>query len=273
MTGTVADAVGQALAALGAGHVFGVVGSGNFAVTNALRRPRVPFMAARHEGGAATMADAYARMSGRVGVVSAAPGLRADQRGDRDRRGRQVPHPADRADRRRRRLRGRSNFRIDQDALARSVGAVPERVHSPASAVADTVRAYRTAVNERRTVVLNLPTDVQSQAGAPHGSPRTTSGPCRPCPSGRPRRRRGLVGAIRAADRPVFVAGRGARRAGPRLAELADRDRRAAGDLRRRERAVRRQPVRPGDLRGVLLPAGRRADRAAPTWSSAGAAP
>ncbi len=60
--------MGRTLAELGVGHVFGVVGSGNFEVTNALRLAGVPYTAARHEGGAATMADAYARMSGRVGV-------------------------------------------------------------------------------------------------------------------------------------------------------------------------------------------------------------
>ena len=64
---TVAEAVGRALAALGVGHAFGVVGSGNFHVTNALVAAGVPFVAARHEGGAATMADAYARTSGRLG--------------------------------------------------------------------------------------------------------------------------------------------------------------------------------------------------------------
>ena len=40
MTATVAEIVGQTLAGLGAGHVFGVVGSGNFVVTNALRLNR-----------------------------------------------------------------------------------------------------------------------------------------------------------------------------------------------------------------------------------------
>ena len=67
---TVAEQVGAYLARLGVGHAFGVVGSGNFVVTNALRHAGVPFTAARHEGGAATMADAYARMSGEVSVVS-----------------------------------------------------------------------------------------------------------------------------------------------------------------------------------------------------------
>ena len=60
----VAEAVGRALAELGVKRAFGVVGSGNFHVTNALVRHGVPFVAARHEGGAVTMADAYARMSG-----------------------------------------------------------------------------------------------------------------------------------------------------------------------------------------------------------------
>ena len=62
----VARAIGLALANAGVTQVFGVVGSGNFHVTNALREGGARFVAARHEGGAATMADAYARMTGRV---------------------------------------------------------------------------------------------------------------------------------------------------------------------------------------------------------------
>ncbi len=221
MTGTVADAVGQALAALGAGHVFGVVGSGNFAVTNALRRAGVPFTAARHEGGAATMADAYGRMSGRVGLVSTHQGcgLTNAVTGIGEAAKSRTPMIVLTAD-----VAGsavRSNFRIDQDDLARSVGAVPERVHSPASAVADTVRAYRTAVNERRTVVLSLPTDVQSQ---PAAQPGPDVGPLPPRVPVRPGAAavEELAGLIRAARRPVFVAGRGGRQAGRELAELAE---------------------------------------------------
>src|ERR687894_2018416 len=66
----VAEAVGRTLARLGADHVFGVVGSGNFHVTNGLVAGGARFVAARHECGAATMADAYARTSGKVGVLS-----------------------------------------------------------------------------------------------------------------------------------------------------------------------------------------------------------
>ena len=55
----VAEAVGRGLAGLGVNTVFGVVGSGNFHVTNALVAAGARFVAARHEGGAAVMADAF----------------------------------------------------------------------------------------------------------------------------------------------------------------------------------------------------------------------
>ena len=116
-----------------------------------------------------------------------APGLRADQRDDRHHRGGQEPHADDRAGRRHRGGRGPLQLpdRPVRAGRARS-GAVAERVHTPASALADTVRAYRTAVEQRRTVVLNLPLDVQAQP-APEPAPL----PDPPAPLGRrPARRR-----------------------------------------------------------------------------------
>ena len=61
----VSEAVGAVLADLGVDTVFGVVGSGNFHVTNALVARGARFVAARHEGGAACMADGWARLAGR----------------------------------------------------------------------------------------------------------------------------------------------------------------------------------------------------------------
>ena len=58
------------LVAHGADHVFGVVGSGNFHVTNAMVAAGARFVAAAHEDGAACMADAYGRVSGRLAVLS-----------------------------------------------------------------------------------------------------------------------------------------------------------------------------------------------------------
>lgn len=218
---TVAQLVGATLAELGVGHAFGVVGSGNFAVTNALIAAGVPFVAARHEGGAATMADAYSRLSALPAVVTTHQGcgLTNAITGIGEAAKSRTPLIVLTAD-----TAGsavRSNFRIDQDALARSVGAVAERVHSAASAVADTVRAYRTAVRERRTVVLSLPLDVQEQA-----APDSWAVPLLP-PIQRVRPDAGalasLVALLERAERPVFVAGRGARDAGPQIAALAER--------------------------------------------------
>ncbi|MEU1956155.1 thiamine pyrophosphate-binding protein [Nocardia rhamnosiphila] len=222
---TVADVVGGVLAGLGAGHCFGVVGSGNFVMTNALRRGGVPFTAARHEGGAASMADAYTRMSGRVGVLSLHQGcgLTNAMTGIGEAAKSRTPMIVLAADSPAAALR--SNFRVDQEALARSVGAVSERVFSAQTVVADVTRAFRTAVAQRRTVVLDVAIDV---AAAPAIAP----GPVAP-PAPLPRVRPGveavthLVEALRAARTPVFVAGRGARHAGPEIAALA----RACGAL------------------------------------------
>ncbi len=216
---TVAEAVGLTLARLGVGHAFGVVGSGNFHLTNALRRGGVPFTAARHEGGAASMADAYARMSGQLAVLSTHQGcgLTNAVTGLTEAAKSRTPLLAVTADTQAAAVR--SNFRIDQDALARSIGAVAERVYSPASAVADTVRAYRTAVHERRTVVLSVPLDVQA-ADAPALQEEVSLPPAqrvRPDAASV----QALAELLAAAERPVFVAGRGARHAKAELRALA----------------------------------------------------
>jgi thiamine pyrophosphate-dependent acetolactate synthase large subunit-like protein len=213
-----AELVGRTLAELGVGHAFGVVGSGNFHVTNALRARGVGYLAARHENGAAVMADAYARTSGRVGVLTVHQGcgLTNAMTGITEAAKSRTPMLVLAADTGAAAVR--SNFRIDQDALARAVGATAERVHTPESAVADTVRAYRTAVEQRRTVVLNLPLDVQG-AAAPESGPvpaPPTMAPVRPGADAVA----ALAGLIRDARRPVFVAGRGARAAGAQLRVL-----------------------------------------------------
>ena len=217
----VAELVGRTLAELGIGQVFAVVGSGNFEVTNALIAAGVPTVTARHEGGAATMADAYSRMSDLPAIVTTHQGcgLTNAITGIGEAAKSRTPMIVLTAD-----VAGasvRSNFRIDQDALARSVGAVPERVYSAATAVEDTVRAYRTAVNDRRTVVISLPLDVQAQVVA---NPPAPLAPHAPGPKLRPSSDSvdALVAAIRAAERPVFVAGRGGRAAGAELRALAE---------------------------------------------------
>lgn len=220
---TVAELVGHALATLGAGHCFGVVGSGNFAMTNALRAAGVPFTAARHEGGAAMMADAYARMSGRVGLLSVHQGcgLTNAATGIGEAAKSRTPVIVLAAEATASQVG--SNFAMDQPGFARSVTAEAQRVHSAASALADVVRAFRTARDERRTVVLNLPLDVQAeQVGAEAlRALDALTPPPEPVP---PRADDAAVTAlaelISRSKRPVIVAGRGAREAGSALRAL-----------------------------------------------------
>jgi len=217
----VARLVGETLARLGVGHAFGVVGSGNFAVTAALRAAGVPYVAARHEGGAATMADAFARMSGQVAVLSTHQGCGYTNAltGIAEAAKSRTPLLVLTADTAASAVH--SNFRVDQHAIATAVGAVPERVHSATSALADTVRAYRTALQQRRTVVLNLPLDVQAQPAPESAGLEPVPGPALVRPE--PAEVAALAELIAAAERPVFVAGRGARAAAGPLRELAGR--------------------------------------------------
>jgi len=218
----VADAVGQGLAKLGAEVVFGVVGSGNFHVTNALIAGGARFVAARHEGGAAVMADAWARTTGRPGVLSVhqGPGLTNAMTGIAEAAKSRTPLLVLAAEA----PEIRSNFHVDVAGLAAAVGAVPERLYSPASALADLHRAYQTALG-RRTVVLALPLSVQAAAfeGATiQAAPRTYP------PGPAPEAVTAVVAVLRGAVQPVFIAGRGARgragraRARAELERLAD---------------------------------------------------
>ena len=209
-----AEAVGITLAGLGIRRVFGVVGSGNFHVTNALVSGGARFVAARHEGGAATMADAYSRMSGTVAAVTVHQGcgLTNAMTGIAEAAKSRTPLLVLAAEV----TEKRSNFYVDQDGLADSVGAITMRVEAAEDAVATATRAYHLARDDRRTVVLNLPLTVQA---AKTVEPTTVSAqPVRPQPA--PAGLAQLVDALTHAQRPVFVAGRGARALGAREALL-----------------------------------------------------
>ena len=240
---TVAEAVAQVLAPE-LGHVFGVVGSGNFHLTNALAAAGVPFTAARHEGGAATMADAFARVTGRVAAVSVHQGcgytnaLTGIGEAAKSATGLLVlaaDTPAGTVG---------SNFDVDQDALARAVGAQAHRITSARTAEAE-ARAALAAAAAGAAVVLSLPIDVQaepapsptappraepSHAGPAEGAetttPRTTTHAPRPMPP-QDAAQDAAVTAVAAvlahARRPVILAGRGARHAGDELVHLAER--------------------------------------------------
>ena len=237
----VSEAIGAALTELGVDTAFGLVGSGNFHVTNALISRGTRFVAARHENAAASMADGWARLSGKPGVLSLhqGPGLTNALTAITEAAKSRTPLLVLAADVGA--AAKRSNFRIDVAAICHAVGATPARLHSPGLAVDDTVRAYQTAARERRCVILALPLDLQagectwpdggvggraggvgSGAGAAGGDGGWGQQAAAP-----PRAQVvALAEALRAAARPVCIAGRGARAAGPaargELERLAD---------------------------------------------------
>ena len=219
----VAEAVGRALAEHGARHVFGLIGSGNFAVTNALVAGGATFVAARHEGGAISMADAYAQVTGRVGLCSVhqGPGLTNTLTGLTEAAKSRTPLLLLAGDTAAAAIR--SNFRIAQDQLVMSVGAIAERVHGPETAVVDALRALRRARVERRPVVLMLPLDIQAAEYAEHvslGPEPPVLHPTRPAAESIAEAADALIGA----RHPLIVAGLGARDASARapLEQLAD---------------------------------------------------
>ncbi|MGH2653125.1 MAG: thiamine pyrophosphate-binding protein [Actinomycetota bacterium] len=218
----VAEAIGEALADLGARHAFGLIGSGNLAVTNAMVGRGVRFVAARHECAAVSMADAYARVSGRAGVatVHQGPGLTNATTALAEAAKARTPLVVLAADTSEGAVL--SNFRIDQAGLAGAVGAVAERAHSPASALEDLAGAWRHAVVERRSVLFSLPLDVQA-AEAPQVEVAPPAPPAPPDPA--PQEVRRIAELLAAARAPVIVAGRGAvlAAAGPALEGLGER--------------------------------------------------
>jgi thiamine pyrophosphate-dependent acetolactate synthase large subunit-like protein len=206
---SVADVVGATLAAQGVKDAFGILGSGNLIVTNALVRGGARFHHARHEGGAVCMADGYARVSGRVGVCSVhqGPGLTNTMTGLTEAAKSRTPVLVVAGDAPAAALT--SNFRIDQHDLVESVGAIADRVHSPRTAADDAQRAYQRAVIERRPVVLMLPIDIQPQEAA-SDRPIQPPLPVFEPPAPNPRSIATAADALANANRTAIIAGRGA---------------------------------------------------------------
>jgi thiamine pyrophosphate-dependent acetolactate synthase large subunit-like protein len=220
----VAAILARDLSALGARRCFGLLGTANFKISHALVEAGVEFISARHEGNAASMADAYAKATGELTLVSvhSGPGLTNAITGIGEAAKSRTPLLV---------LAGdvptgavKSNFYIDQAELVKSVGAVSERIHTPLSAREDTLRAVTRALRDRQTVVLSLPLDVQDArlngSDAPLDLP-PAPGRLHPDPDDVRR----LAGAMARAQRPLILAGRGAvlSDAEEALVALADR--------------------------------------------------
>jgi acetolactate synthase I/II/III large subunit len=221
---TVAAIIAQDLAGYGARRCFGLLGTANFGISHALVEAGVELISARHEGNAASMADAYAKSTGELTLCSvhSGPGLTNAITGICEAAKSRTPLLV---------LAGdvptgqvRSNFYIEQAELVRSVGAVSERIHTVSSARADTLRAATRAMHDRRTVVLSLPLDVQDSSLPSNNPPLKLPPPTNRMHSD-PAIIRRLVDVILQSKRPLVLGGRGAVVSGaePALIALADR--------------------------------------------------
>ena len=211
-------------------HVFGVMGNGNAYFLDAIERQTdAVFTAVRHEQGAVVAADAHFRASGRIAAATSTYGAgftntltalaEAVQAhvplvlvvGDEPTSG---PRPWD----------------VDQIAMASAVGA---RTYTTghADAAATTVIAIEHALTYRVPVVLAIPYDVaalEAGAVAPAPVPRVPA-PLAPRGEFADGMLDDIANALRSAERPFLLAGRGAWLAGASeaLGALAD----AAGAL------------------------------------------
>ncbi|MFI8326301.1 thiamine pyrophosphate-binding protein [Streptomyces sp. NPDC085529] len=220
---TLAEAVGQTLADSGIRHAFGVVGGGNILATAALTASGVHYTAARHEGGALAMADAYFRATGDVAICTTTHGpgitntVTALADAAKNRSGLVLlcgdapvsgPRPHD----------------IDQSALMAAVGVRVVRLTDPATARGETAAAVRTAREGHCPVALFLPGDLINHPapdGEMLGTPAGSGAQAGPDdPDLEP-----VLAALAGARRPLLLAGLGAWHAGAGkvLGELGDR--------------------------------------------------
>lgn len=217
------NALARALADSGMQVVFGLLGDGNLAlVDEVVNRHGLSYIPVNREDSAVAAADAYARVSGMLGVatVTHGPGLtnavtalheaaRAGTPllvlcGDTD--------PRDLA----------HNQDIDQRSTVVPTGAGFVQLRSAGTVTADLARAVRMARLERRPVVFNLPADLQIEETS-YEKPSIQEPPSG-APGPDPDALDEALGIIATAKRPVVLAGRGAIRADARgqLLRLAE---------------------------------------------------
>ena len=220
----VSEAIGRTLVERGVEVCFGLAGSGNFAVLNALQAAGVAFYSSRHECGAVAMADGYTRASGRIAVASVhqGPGFTNTLTGLTEAAKCRTPLLVLAADMPPGTLW--SNFKIDQGILTETAGAVTERVRGPETAAVDAARSLRRARIERRPVVLNIPINLV-EASCSGGSCAAPDLPTLEPPRPSDRSVAEVADLLEVASRPAIVAGRGAAISGAReaLEALADR--------------------------------------------------
>lgn len=223
----VGDAIARALADIGVSTIFGVISIHNMPILDAIaRQGRIRFIPARGEAGAMNMADAYARVSRKLGVVitstGTAAGNAAGSQVEALTAGSPVLHITTQVDR---------EF-IDRDRAAihdvprqpdmlRAISKNYLRVWEPMATI-DTLLVAATEAMAAPTgpVTLEIPVDVQRSKIPLRQISRMPDIP-QPVPD--PAQLDALAALILKARRPLLWLGGGARGAAAAATELVDR--------------------------------------------------
>ncbi len=219
------EAVAATLKDSGVDTVFGLMGDGNMRIVTAMAAQYgIKYYSAKHETGAFSMADAYARITGKVGVctVTQGPGVTNTITPLVEAVKARTPILL---------LTGATptgmrwhNQSIDQPALVAAVGAGYEPFRGVATLTSDLARALRRALLESCPILFSIPTNVQSlEIESPDQAPQSPAIIQRAFPD--PEAVKKMMHLIQAARRPVILGGRGAVRsdAGCMLEQLGER--------------------------------------------------
>ena len=219
------EAVAATLKDSGVDTVFGLMGDGNMRIITAMAEYYgIKYYSAKHETGAFSMADAYARITGKVGVctVTQGPGLTNTITPLVEAVKARTPilllTGATSID-----MRWHNQY-VDQPALVTAAGAGYEPFRGVATLISDLARALRRAILESRPILFSIPTNVQNLEIEPSDQilqPIEMIQRVFPDPEGIKK----MVDLIQVAHRPVILGGRGAVRsvAGDALEQLGDR--------------------------------------------------
>lgn len=224
---TVGEAIADYLARIGVTTIFGVISIHNMPILDAVaRQGRIRFVPARGEAGAMNMADAHARVSGRLGVcltsTGTAAGNAAGAQAEALTAGSPVLHITTQVD---------TAFADRDRAAIHDVPRQPQMLAGVSKAVfriweargaLGTLQAAASAALSAPSgpVALEIPVDVQRQApeGALRGHAPVVQAPVAPQEAIEE-----LAARLRAARRPLLWLGGGARGAEAEAAELVRR--------------------------------------------------